>query len=125
MNLIFVYGTLKRGGANHHFISGQALVGAAWTAPGFVLYDLAGYPGMVAESGNPEGVTGEVWSVDDECLANLDLLEGTADGLYRREGVPLRPPFARNRVEAYIYLQGVDGRRRVGSVWVEDARRPP
>lgn len=119
MTLVFVYGTLKRGGSNHAFLAGQEFVGPARTAPGFVLYELAGYPGMVAGEGGAAGVTGEVWSVDDPCLARLDGLEGTAEGLYRREAVPLLAPFAGTRVEGYIYLREVDGRRQLGETWTE------
>jgi gamma-glutamylaminecyclotransferase len=119
VTLIFVYGTLKRGCANHWFLSGQAFVGDARTAGGFTLYELSGYPGMVALEGHPAGVTGEVWSVDDDCLRHLDELEGTAEGLYRREPVPLLAPFAGQRVEAYLYLQTVDGRRDIGASWNE------
>jgi gamma-glutamylcyclotransferase (GGCT)/AIG2-like uncharacterized protein YtfP len=117
MKLVFVYGTLKRGGANHRLLEGQAFAGPAQTAAGYVLYDLDGYPGMVADAGAPEGVSGEVWSVDDDCLAGLDVLEATAEGLYGREAVALREPFARERVEAYIYLRSVEGRTRLGSAW--------
>jgi gamma-glutamylaminecyclotransferase len=119
MTLVFVYGTLKRGCSNNSFLAGQAFVGAAETAPGFALYGLDGYPGMVAGADNPAGVSGEVWSVDDECLARLDDLEGTAEGLYRREAVPLRAPFAGRRVEAYLYLLSIEGRARLGNSWAE------
>jgi|HubBroStandDraft_1064217.scaffolds.fasta_scaffold55445_2 gamma-glutamylaminecyclotransferase len=117
MTLLFVYGTLKRGLSNHHFLEGQAFVGEAETAPGFALYGLDAYPGMVAGADNAPGVTGEVWSVDDECLAQLDELEGTAEGLYRREAVPLKAPFADQRVEAYLYLKPVEGLTRLGNSW--------
>ena len=119
MTLLFVYGTLKRGCSNHAFLDGQSFVGAAETAPGYALYELDGYPGMVSAAGDPAGVSGEVWSVDDACLARLDELEGTDEGLYRREGVPLRAPFGDRRVEAYLYLLGVDGRGRLGNSWTE------
>ena len=82
MTLVFVYGTLKRGGGNHHFLAGQAFVDEARTARGYTLYDLSGYPGMVRQDDDDTGVMGEVWSVDDECLARLDVLECTAEGLY-------------------------------------------
>ena len=49
MKLIFVYGTLKRGGHNHHFIYRQTFAGPAHTTPGFTLFDLGGYPGLVAD----------------------------------------------------------------------------
>jgi gamma-glutamylaminecyclotransferase len=118
MTLVFVYGTLKRGFANHHFLDGQAFVGVARTAPGYALYDLAGFPGMVRKDDDIEGVSGEVWSVGDEGLARMDLLECTAEGLYRREAVPLVAPFSEQRVEAYIYLKGIKDRRKVGSEWL-------
>jgi protein phosphatase len=115
--LVFVYGTLKRGGSNHRHMDGQAFVGTARTAPGFALYELEGYPGMVAKPGAPEGVTGEVWSVDGRCLAELDELEGVPQGLYAREAVPLEAPFSDRRVEAYLYLKDVAGRRALGHTW--------
>jgi len=119
VNLVFVYGTLKRGFINHHRMEGQEFVGAAATVPGYVLYELEGYPGMVADAAAAEGVTGEVWSVDDECLRGLDALEGTGEGLYRRESVPLQAPFAGSRVEAYVYMRSVGGRTRLGASWAE------
>lgn len=117
MNLIFVYGTLKRGFINHCLMAGQEFAGTARTSPGYTLYDLGGYPGMVADAGALEGVEGEVWCVDDECLAGLDVLEGTAEGLYSREMVPLLAPFAESRIEAFIYQRSVEGRKRLGSAW--------
>jgi gamma-glutamylcyclotransferase (GGCT)/AIG2-like uncharacterized protein YtfP len=119
VTLIFVYGTLKRGCSNHWFLAGQAFVGEARTAAGYTLFELAGYPGMVAREGHATSVTGEVWSVDDECLAHLDELEGTSEGLYRREAVPLLAPFADLAAEAYLYLQSLDGRRELGETWAE------
>ena len=117
MSLVFVYGTLKRGGSNHSHLAGQTFVGEARTPPGFRLYELDGYPGMIALTGDRDGVTGEVWSVDAVCLAQLDLLEGLAEGLYRRERVRLLPPFADQPVEAYLYVRSVTGRKDLGSVW--------
>jgi gamma-glutamylaminecyclotransferase len=117
--LIFVYGTLKRGCANHRLLDGQKLVGEARTAPGFRLYELDGYPGMVAQPDDRDGVLGEIWSVDLAALARLDALEGLADGLYRRELIPLLPPFAARGTEAYLYARSVAGRRDLGMVWPE------
>jgi gamma-glutamylcyclotransferase (GGCT)/AIG2-like uncharacterized protein YtfP len=118
--LIFVYGTLKRGGSNHAYLAGQLFLGAARTTPGFQLYDLDGYPGMIAdEKHDREGTTGEVWAVDANTLEKLDRLEGLAEGLYRREIVPLLPPFADREVEAYLYARSIEGRREIGSTWRE------
>jgi gamma-glutamylaminecyclotransferase len=118
--LVFVYGTLKRGGSNHAFLGGQTFLGEARTVPGFQLYELNGYPGMVAENApRAEGVTGEVWSVDAGTLKQLDLLEGIAEGLYRREPLPLLPPFNDRVIESYLYSRSVAGRRELGSTWTE------
>lgn len=117
--LIFVYGTLKRGCCNHHFLAGQQFVGEARTAPGFRLYDLGGHPGLVGQPDDTAGVAGEVWAVDAGALVRLDALEGVAEGWYRREPVPLLPPFAGRGVEAYVHPHGISGRREVGSVWRE------
>ncbi|HEX2855471.1 MAG TPA: gamma-glutamylcyclotransferase family protein [Opitutaceae bacterium] len=117
--LMFVYGTLKRGGSNHHYLAGQKFIGEARTAPGFRLYDLGGYPGMIPRPDDREGVTGEVWSVDADALKHLDGLEGLEEGLYRRAVISLLPPFAKQRIEAYLYAQNAIGRREIGSTWKE------
>lgn len=119
MKLLFVYGTLKRGCSNHHYLADQQFVGAARTPPGFRLFDLGGYPGLVPHADDREGVAGEIWSVDAACLAQVDGLEGIAEGHYHREPVPLLPPFAERGVEAYFYPHGVTGRRDVGGFWQE------
>jgi len=119
MSLIFVYGTLKRGGSNHHLMAGQQFLGEARTPPGFRLYRLSGHPGMIEKPDDRDGVTGEVWSVDAACLAQLDILEGLVEGLYRRVSIKLLPPFADLTIETYIYAQGVEGRPDIGSTWRE------
>jgi gamma-glutamylaminecyclotransferase len=118
MRLIFVYGTLKRGCSNHPYLAGQTFLGEARTAPGFALFDLGGYPGMVALQGESSSVGGEVWAVDAGCLERLDALEGTAEGLYRREAALLLGPFEGRGVETYFYLKSVEGRARLAE-WTE------
>lgn len=118
--LLFVYGTLKRGCGNHRQMAGLTFVGDARTRPGFRLYDVGGYPGLVAASDDRNGVSGEVWSVDAAGLVRLDRFEGVAEGLYRREPVPLEAPFADQAVAAYVFGSSVTGRRVIGSEWRED-----
>ena len=114
--LVFVYGTLKRGGSNHGWIEKQQFVAEARTAPLFRLYDLGGYPGMVrAEDGI--SIQGEVWSVDEAGLIKLDVLEDTDGGEYERVVVPLEGEWAERTVEGYVYLRSVEGRREVGTRW--------
>lgn len=117
MTHVFVYGTLKRHGSNHRFLAGQEFIGNAQTVGGYSLYSLGDYPGMVRSTDPTHFVTGEVWKVDDTCLAQLDALEGVEEGLYTREAVKLTPPFHEHRVETYLYLRSIEGRRLIGSTW--------
>ena len=117
--LLFVYGTLKRGCSNHRYLAGQTFVGTARTTPGFRLYDLGGYPGIVPYAGDQTGVVGEIWSVDGEALKRLDHFEGIHEGLYRRETLPLQPPFDQQPIQAYISELNAAGRREVGDCWEE------
>lgn len=114
---LFVYGTLKQGASNHALLTGQRFLGQARTAPGFVLYDVGGYPGMVPVPGSQSFVTGEVWLVDDAGLRALDRFEGLDERLYRREPVPMVPPYDHIAVDSYVFAQSVAGRRQLGSSW--------
>ena len=116
MTLVFVYGTLKRGGENHGWIEQQQFVAEAHTAPLYRMFDLGGYPGMI-HSPNGLSIQGEVWSVDKPGLTRLDILEDTAGGEYERVKVQLEGEFATQQVEGYIYLRSVEGRRYVGACW--------
>lgn len=117
--LIYAYGTLKRGCCNHAQLAGQTFVDTARTVPGFRLFDLGGYPVIGAHPADRDGVTGEVWSIDPACLARLDHFEGVHEGLYRRETIPLLPPFAGRAIDAYVSARPIDGLRDLGSTWVD------
>ena len=117
--LVFVYGTLKRGGSNHDCLAGQRFRGDARTVPGFRLVDLGQYPGLIPYPDDQDGVTGEVWWVDNSALARLDELEGLREGLYRREAIRLQPPFADDFVQTYFYAWSTTGRpHSPGGTWV-------
>jgi gamma-glutamylaminecyclotransferase len=115
MQSVFVYGTLKRGGSNHALLAGQRLIGPARTRPEFKLYELDGYPGLVRVAAEGRSIGGELWAVDDPCLAALDELEGTGSGLYAREPIGLLPPLEGAHAQAYLYLPSVAGRRDLGT----------
>ncbi len=117
MTTLFIYGTLKRGGSNHVFLAGQHFLGPARTTPGFTLYSLGDYPGMVRAPGDTAGVTGELWSVDDACLAELDRLEGLDEGLYERIDVLLAPNPLPGSAQTYLYLRPFDGLQPLGTDW--------
>lgn len=77
---VFVYGTLLRGQANHHWLTGAAFLGEASLA-GVRLFDLGPFPMAVPGDGL---VWGELYGVDDAGLERLDRLEG-APRLYERQ----------------------------------------
>ena len=84
--LVAVYGTLKRGLGNFHFLTDAAYLGSD-TLKEITLYDLGPYPGAKAELSAGIGV--EIFSVTAQQLQQLDLLEeyspqAPAEGLYDR-----------------------------------------
>jgi gamma-glutamylaminecyclotransferase len=119
LHRVFVYGTLRRGGTNHHYLHGQSHLGPARSGPGYRLYHLGGYPGLVAEPAAPGGIVGEVWVVSGPCLRRLDTLEGLGEGLYTRGPVRLDPPFDQAEVLTYYYARHVAGRPDAGRDWLE------
>lgn len=119
--IVFVYGTLKRGGSNHAHLAGQLFLGEARTVAGFTLYSLGEYPGLVADEADKTGVTGELWAVDAACLERLDILEGVSEGLYSRDPARLAPPHENlaPAAQLYRYLGATGGRTHLGSTWNE------
>jgi gamma-glutamylaminecyclotransferase len=113
---VFVYGTLKRGQSNHHWIAGQRYLGPAKTLESYALYDLGGYPGMI-EMQEGESIHGELWLVDDTTLAQLDILEGVAEREYHRALVRLQPPNQDSGAITYLWLPPVDQGARIGPQW--------
>jgi gamma-glutamylcyclotransferase (GGCT)/AIG2-like uncharacterized protein YtfP len=83
-HLVFVYGTLRRGGAgamsvrfpDSKFIAEAEVSGS--------LYDLGAYPGLQLDESDST-VMGEVYEVDDETLNELDDFEASSH--YRRKQV--------------------------------------
>lgn len=114
MQPVFVYGTLKRGHANHGLLKD-----ATFLKEGEVngsIYDLnGGIPGLVrANEETKERVHGEVFMVNDEQLARLDRLEGHP-GLYKREQVPVYSPGRVEMAETYVWPHGVHPQNRIQS----------
>lgn len=81
---IFVYGSLRRGGWNHHILAGAAFGGAAQTVEAYSLR-VDGLP-MVHDAPPVSRIHGELYAVDDEGLMRLDALEGHPH-LYERRQV--------------------------------------
>ncbi|MDZ7697722.1 MAG: gamma-glutamylcyclotransferase family protein [Deltaproteobacteria bacterium] len=81
-SLVFLYGTLKRGFGNHHFLDGSRFLGKAITKKKYALY-VSGIP-FVIENEPVSQISGEVYEVDEDTLARLDRLEGHPDWYCRK-----------------------------------------
>lgn len=119
-NLIFVYGSLKRGFQLHHLLKNQVFWGAASTLPYFRLFDIGSYPGLI-QAAPGVSVQGELFEVTSDCLQRLDDAEGVGEGLYARRPIVLQPPWHKHYVEAWYYLPPVAGLIDCGYEW---PRRP-
>lgn len=107
--LVFVYGTLRKGASNHFRMAGAEPVGMA-TVRGW-MYKIDWYPGVVLDE-EGEWVVGEVYRVSPEALRQLDEFEGTGGeegDEYRRVKVTVR------------YQRGSE----TEEVWMWEYRRSP
>lgn len=79
--LLFVYGTLRKGGHNHWRIESQPCVGYTTTAEPMymVAQPSRSWPFVsrhqILPDTNPMPITGELYEVDEQTLAGLDDLE--------------------------------------------------
>ena len=75
--LVFIYGSLRRGGSNHFRMAGAEFI-ASGTITGR-MYRIDWYPGLVLDEAGDE-IHGEVYSVGPELLSALDGFEGFSAG---------------------------------------------
>lgn len=115
---LFVYGSLKRGFSNHHFLNGQTFLGDAVTLPTARVYNCGGFPGAVADSSpGSYPVSGELWEVDQAALRRIDWLEETESGIYTREEWRVHTAGQVHVAEIYLYRRSLDGLEETGPVW--------
>lgn len=98
---VFVYGTLRRGFANHRYLAGARFVGRGRTVDAHGLYLEAGIPYLAAGEGRYP-VVGEVYAVDAAILAGLDELE-EHPRVYTRRPAPIVLDDGR-RLIAWVYF---------------------
>ncbi|MFN3165681.1 MAG: gamma-glutamylcyclotransferase [Phycisphaeraceae bacterium] len=115
---LFVYGTLKRGDVRAHLLAEQAFLGEAHTAARYRLFNTGDYPALV-EAG-PLGaigrsILGELWQVDEHCLARLDEEEGVDEGLYERRLIAMLG--REEPTQSYFYLPSTAGMADCGDRW--------
>ncbi len=73
---LFVYGTLKRGFCNHHYLKGSRFLSQATTAHPYPLVaPKKWYPYLIDKEGEGEYVEGELYMIDLATLKRIDRLE--------------------------------------------------
>ncbi|AKJ41052.1 gamma-glutamylcyclotransferase family protein [Pragia fontium] len=103
---IIVYGSLRRGQGNSHWMTNAQWLGE-YRISGYELYDLGHYPAVIKGEGE---IDCEVYRIDSSILAELDELKNdTRD--YRRELV--QTPYG--SAWMYLYLHSVEGLKRIDS----------
>lgn len=114
--LLFVYGTLKRGHCRDYALRTQQFITEAQTLPEFRMFNLGTYPGIIRAAESGVSIRGEIWSVSQECLKQIDDIEGTDEGLYERIEIDLLDSDL--AVETYLCLTSVDGCPDCGTTWM-------
>ena len=74
MNLVAVYGTLRKGNGNYErLLSQYETLNTELSKPIFEMHSLGGFPALIE---GDKRVVIELYNVDDETFARLDRLEG-------------------------------------------------
>lgn len=82
---VLVYGTLKHGHANHGLLeeAGAVFIGYDSVTGPYNMWDLGNIPAVMDSATGNRRIRGELWALDPEGLAALDMLEGHPH-LYQR-----------------------------------------
>ena len=127
LQLVFVYGTLKRGHQRSHVLADQTFIGPATTVADYRMYDLGSYPGLIEVApGAGDQIQGEIYRIDPTCLRQIDQIEAVDQGLYERREIRFDPPLTTlslplkpldGSIVAYFYLNDIDGYTSCGACW--------
>ena len=123
-NLLFVYGTLRRGAPMHKLIEGRATWLGLASAAG-CLVDLGAFPGLVPAQGPGDRVHGDLFTIADaqreELLDALDRYEGAS---FERVQQAVDGPGGPAHAWLYVY-RGAANRRTVidGGDYLAHSRR--
>ena len=101
---VFVYGSLKRGFRNHHFLETSRFIGPGTTRRDFDLLDLGYFPAAIRPG--EFAIRGELFAVGRRTLSILDLLESNGT-FYQREQHAVMVEGG-GKISAWIYLL-IDG----------------
>jgi gamma-glutamylaminecyclotransferase len=112
--VLFVYGTLKRGLGNHRLIADQEFLGEALTESCYRVIDLGQHPGLVVDEGNGLAVRGELWSIGECCLHELDEFEEVPGPFIRTE---VKIAGRQEAAQAYFWNRPIPVGASTGCEW--------
>ncbi len=100
MELLFVYGSLKRGEPGHAILlkAKAKFIGEAETTDKFIVRELNGYP-IAIPSSEGDKVKGELYEVED-----LALIDDYEDAPYLYERVKVEVVCEGKRYKAWMYM---------------------
>ena len=111
MNRVFVYGTLKKGHRNSHFMHGAEFLGHFTTHRIYSMYEFEDYPAVCLHSRH--AIEGEVYRVSNRRFRMLDDLEWYAHCSQRSE-IPTRYG------DAWMYIVKIElchGKKQIAGTW--------
>ena len=85
LNKLFVYGTLKKGFNNHHYVKEYECLGEANTVEKYPMINSGYFPSLIDDKGIGYYIKGFVYLVDDNQLVKIDNLEGHPTFFQRKE----------------------------------------
>jgi len=87
---VFVYGTLKKGFENNHFLNGAKFIGNVITKEKYPMVNIVkAYPYIINDVGNGYNIKGELYKINKSILNKLDMLEGYPEHYDRIETIVL------------------------------------
>lgn len=99
---IFVYGTLKQGFCNHYLLNESEFICEAITKEKYPMVNTEIYfPYLINRAGEGFHIKGEVYRIDTNTLALLDILEGYPEH-YIREEIRLSCSYVEIRALVYF-----------------------
>lgn len=74
--LVFVYGTLKKGLKNHYYLDNEEFIGDAYTEDIFPMLNIEKtFPYLFKENGVGYQIKGELYNLSTKKISELDILE--------------------------------------------------
>jgi gamma-glutamylcyclotransferase (GGCT)/AIG2-like uncharacterized protein YtfP len=119
-HLVFVYGTLKKGGMYHYLLEDAQYCGRSVTCDTcdkMQMFDQGEYPVVIRSATLGYAIRGELWRVSASTLQKLDDLEGLDEGLYQRIETQVRSNGELFTAWIYLYLPSTESMLECGCQW--------